>query len=243
MQAEFASICKGPGSILGRLLEAGITAPEQYISFFSLRSHATLSGSSVTEQVYVHSKVAVFDDKYAIIGSANINDRSMLGLRDSEISLVVEDANEINVKLFDGTEILVGRKVQELRIRLWQEHLGLLGETFDSEIVQSLSDPLDPKVYFDLMRQRASRNTQIYRELFHCVPDDSVETWAEYSLFVDKPDTSKIDQETWNGIDVMANLKLIQGNLVLFPLNFLKKEELSAHILTAEYLLPSEIYA
>ena len=67
-----------------------------------------------------------------------------------------------------------GRKVQELRIRLWQEHLGLLPEPFNSELVQSLADPLDPKVYFDLMRQRASRNTQIYRELFHCVPDDSV---------------------------------------------------------------------
>ena len=34
MQAQFASICKGPGSIIGRLLEEGITAPEQYISFF-----------------------------------------------------------------------------------------------------------------------------------------------------------------------------------------------------------------
>lgn len=242
MQAQFASICKGPGSIIGRLLEEGITAPEQYISFFALRSHDTLSGSSITEQVYVHSKVAVFDDKYAIIGSANINDRSMLGLRDSEISLVVEDADEVEVKLFDGNVLRAGRKVQELRIRLWQEHLGLLPEPFNSELVQSLADPLDPKVYFDLMRQRASRNTQIYRELFHCVPDDSVETWAEYSLFVDKPDTSKIDQETWNGIDVMANLKLVQGNLVLYPLNFLKKEALSAHILRAEYLLPSEIY-
>lgn len=242
MQAQFASITKGPSSILGRLIDEGIACPEEYISFFALRTHETLSGSSVTEQVYIHSKLAVFDDKYAIIGSANINDRSLLGLRDSEIALVVEDSDEIPVKLFDGTEIVVGRKVQELRIRLWQEHLGLLGEPYDSPSVQRLKDPLDPTVYHDLMRQQAARNTQIYRELFHCVPDDSVETWREYALFVHKPDTSKIDQETWNGIDVMANLKLIKGNLVFYPLNFLKKEELSAHILSAEYLLPSEIY-
>lgn len=244
MQAQFASISKGPASILGRLLEEGITAPEDYISFFSLRTHDNLSGSSVTEQVYVHSKLAIFDDKFAIIGSANINDRSLSGVRDSEIALVVEDSDKVPIKLFDGTEIQVGRKIQELRIRLWQEHLGLLGDPFNSPSVQMLMDPLDPKVYFNLLRQRASRNTQIYRELFHCVPDDSVETWDEYALFVDKAgsSTSKIDKETWNGIDVMANLKLIKGNLVLYPLNFLKKEELVAHILSAEYLLPSEVY-
>ena len=242
MQAQYASISKGPSSILGRLLSEGITAPEQYISFYSLRTHDNLSGSPVTEQVYVHSKLAIFDDKYAIIGSANINDRSLLGLRDSEMALVVEDCDELEVELFDKSRILVGKKVQELRIRLWQEHLGLLGEPFNSPSVQILKDPLNPEVYFDLIRKRASRNTQIYRESFHCVPDDSVESWAEYALFVDKPDTSIIDKETWNGFDMMANLNLVQGNLVLFPLNFLKKEELSAHILSAEYLLPSEIY-
>lgn len=242
MQAQFASISRGPSSILGRLINDGIDFPEEYISFFSLRSHGNLSGSSVTEQVYIHSKLAVFDDKFAIIGSANINDRSMLGLRDSEVALVVEDSDQVPVNLFNGTRILVGKKVQELRIRLWQEHLGLLGEPFNSPSVQILKDPLDPKVYHDLMRQQAARNTQIYRELFHCVPDDSVETWQEYGLFVNKPDTSKIDQDTWNGFDVMANLKLVKGNLVFYPLNFLKKEELSAHILSAEYLLPSEIY-
>ena len=242
MQAQYSSISKGPGSILGRLIDQGILNPEEYISFFSLRSHDVLSGSSVTEQVYVHSKLAIFDDKFAVIGSANINDRSLLGLRDSEVALVVEDSDEINVELFDGNKILVGRKIQELRIRLWQEHLGLLGEPFSSTSVKSLKDPLNPKVYFDLLRESAARNTQIYRELFHCVPDDSVETWSEYSIFIDKPDTSKIDKETWNGFNVMANLNLVKGNLVLFPLNFLKKEELTAHILSAEYLLPSEIY-
>ena len=36
--------------------------------------------------IYVHSKFAVFDDEVAIIGSANINTRSMDGSRDSEIA-------------------------------------------------------------------------------------------------------------------------------------------------------------
>jgi phosphatidylserine/phosphatidylglycerophosphate/cardiolipin synthase-like enzyme len=44
----------------------------------------------VTELIYVHSKLLIADDKLVICGSANINDRSMLGKRDSEIAVVIE---------------------------------------------------------------------------------------------------------------------------------------------------------
>lgn len=33
----------------------------------------------------------IIDDEIALIGSANINDRSLLGTRDSEIAIVVRD--------------------------------------------------------------------------------------------------------------------------------------------------------
>lgn len=33
----------------------------------------------------------IIDDKAVIMGSANINDRSMKGSRDSEIAMIVED--------------------------------------------------------------------------------------------------------------------------------------------------------
>lgn len=243
MQAQYASISKGPTSILGRLREQGIDSPEHYISFFSLRTHDTLGSNPITEQLYVHSKLAIFDDKYAIIGSANINDRSLLGFRDSETALVVEDSAKVLVKLSDGSILHAGQKVQQLRLRLWREHLGLLDESLsDSSMVKSLEDPLNDTMFYEVWLQRASRNTQIYRELFHCLPDDYVESWSEYALFVDKPKVATIDTKTWDGIDVMGNLNLVTGNLVLFPLNFLKKEELVAHVLSAEYLLPTEIY-
>ena len=45
----------------------------------------------MTEQIYVHSKLMIIDDVAAIIGSANINDRSMQGSRDSEIAVLVRD--------------------------------------------------------------------------------------------------------------------------------------------------------
>lgn len=37
----------------------------------------------------------IVDDNFALIGSANINDRSMLGFRDSEIAMLTEDLNKI----------------------------------------------------------------------------------------------------------------------------------------------------
>ena len=65
--------------------------PENYIKFISLRKYGEINGELQTEIIYVHSKLMIVDDKYVIIGSANINDRSMLGDRDSEIAILVKD--------------------------------------------------------------------------------------------------------------------------------------------------------
>lgn len=37
--------------------------------------------------IYIHSKGMIVDDEYVIIGSANINQRSMEGTRDTEIAM------------------------------------------------------------------------------------------------------------------------------------------------------------
>ena len=37
--------------------------------------------------IYVHSKGMIVDDEYVLIGSANINQRSMDGSRDTEIAM------------------------------------------------------------------------------------------------------------------------------------------------------------
>lgn len=39
--------------------------------------------------IYVHSKCIIIDDEWLLIGSANINDRSLIGERDSEIAVVM----------------------------------------------------------------------------------------------------------------------------------------------------------
>lgn len=45
----------------------------------------------------MHSKVMIIDDNTALVGSANINDRSLLGLRDSEVILSLSSFLAINL--------------------------------------------------------------------------------------------------------------------------------------------------
>ncbi|CDO96337.1 unnamed protein product [Kluyveromyces dobzhanskii CBS 2104] len=124
MQCQYQSISRGETSIFAKLKKLNID-PIQYIQFYSLRKWSTIGADEklVTEQLYVHAKVMIVDDRSCIIGSANINERSMLGCRDSEVAGVVRDTELIKSKM-NGEEYLAGRFPWELRQRLMREHLG-----------------------------------------------------------------------------------------------------------------------
>lgn len=86
----------------------------------------------VTEQIYVHSKLMIVDDAKVFIGSANINDRSLLGDRDSEIVALFEAYTST---CFPGAEAdpplgagIVGSNdfARGLRMYLMADHLGAL---------------------------------------------------------------------------------------------------------------------
>ncbi|KAK8126091.1 uncharacterized protein PG998_001850 [Apiospora kogelbergensis] len=124
MQFQYRSICRGASSIFGRLRERGIE-PEEYIQFYSLRQWGKLRNTHlVTEQLYIHAKTLIVDDRFVLIGSANINERSMLGNRDSELAAVVRDT-ETFWSTMAGQPYEVGRYAHSLRMRLMREHLGL----------------------------------------------------------------------------------------------------------------------
>lgn len=84
------SSTRGRSSVVNCLKEHGITEWERYVSFCSLRTHECLGERPVSELVYIHSKMMIVDDRYVIAGSANINDRSLNGTRDSEVCMVIE---------------------------------------------------------------------------------------------------------------------------------------------------------
>ncbi|WEW60395.1 Phospholipase D1 [Emydomyces testavorans] len=151
MQCQYRSICRGETSIFGRLRAQGIE-PEDYIQFFSLRSWGRIGPRKhfVTEQLYIHAKCMVVDDRVAIIGSANINERSMLGSRDSECAAIVRDT-DLLWSTMGGKPYLVGRFPHTLRMRLMREHMGVdvdevMEEEMEAEIEsrkshQETSDP------------------------------------------------------------------------------------------------------
>ncbi|KAL8649571.1 MAG: hypothetical protein Q9226_005524 [Calogaya cf. arnoldii] len=125
MQCQYKSISRGATSIYGRLREKDIV-PEDYIQFYGLRAWGKIGPNKqlVTEQLYIHAKCMIVDDKVAIIGSANINERSMLGSRDSECAAIVRDTDMIP-SIMNGKPYEVGRFAHELRMRLMREHLGI----------------------------------------------------------------------------------------------------------------------
>jgi phospholipase D1/2 len=125
MQYQYRSICRGPSSVFGRLRAQGIE-PEDYIQFYALRQWGKIGPKKmlVTEQLYIHAKIMIVDDRIAIIGSANINERSMLGNRDSECAAIVKDTDMI-LSQMNGEPYRVGRFAHTLRVRLMREHLGL----------------------------------------------------------------------------------------------------------------------
>lgn len=73
----------------------------------------------VSELVYVHSKLMIVDDDTVIMGSANINDRSMLGDRDSEIAVMFQDIHKHKVKM-NGVEHMAGKFASSMRKNLFR---------------------------------------------------------------------------------------------------------------------------
>ena len=99
----------------------------------------------------------IVDDKRCIIGSANINDRSLLGSRDSELACIIE---EDQGNIFD------------LRARIFNEHFGLS--------IAECQNIHSNQIWYRII-ENAKRNTKIYRKVFGCIPDDTVTIVGEIS--------------------------------------------------------------
>ena len=144
----------------------------------------------IQEELYIHGKLLIVDDKTVICGSSNLNDRSQLGIHDSELSIVMTDTKTINT-MMDGKSYEAGYHAATLRRYLWREHLGLLlpqdldgskdpnaqppdvpNDPHDKhEGYEFVADPLSEELW-EMWTGRASKNTEMFRQLFHADPDD-----------------------------------------------------------------------
>ena len=194
---------------------------KNYIGFFSLRNHALVNNVPKTEIIYIHSKLMIIDDKTVLIGSANINDRSMLGDRDSEFAVIINEKRELESKKTGKKFIMNGKSnynatnfAVELRKALMAEHLGI------SQDDPILDDPVSNKLY-SLFINRARNNTEIYRDLFSCYPDDTFESFQslKHAQRIKKSENAEDLLNKYNKLKGK-----IVGHIVEFPLFFLKGE-------------------
>ncbi|CAM4768626.1 unnamed protein product [Rotaria magnacalcarata] len=224
---NYRSISQGQQSLLARLAKE-VGDPHRYICFFGLRTWSEMNGRLVSEIVYVHSKLVIVDDNRVLIGSANINDRSLVGDRDSEISVLLEDTEFVR-GMMNGQQIQVGKCASGLRKRLFREHLG----DFDGTQI-NYQDPISDSFYKDTWLSTAARNTTMFEKIFNCIPTDSAFTFSQLREI---QSASKLCET--NPEEARRLLQSIRGYLVLIPHKFLSKEYLGPRLPAKEILAPA----
>ena len=231
LKYTFESICRNQGlSIIERLVER--MEPngdhwEDYIAFFSLRNHSIVNGIPSTELIYIHSKLMIVDDCYVICGSANINDRSMKGPRDSEFCALIKEKRTESIQI-NGKKFKISNFASSLRKALLSEHLGI--NKHDARLIDPISNELHK-----LMWETARTNTDLYRQIFMCYPDDC---YTKFSMIPNKNAVKNKAQEYALKKNYEEKKNQIIGHIVEFPLHFLEEEKLGISFFSKENLVP-----
>ncbi|XP_074303958.1 phospholipase D alpha 1-like isoform X2 [Silene latifolia] len=109
--------CLGNREVLTRNEYLQLDKPDAGSNYFRAQLHRRF-------MIYVHSKMMIVDDEYIIIGSANINQRSMDGGINTEIAMGAFQPNHLAGKQPPKGHIF------GFRMSLWCEHLRQLQEYF-----------------------------------------------------------------------------------------------------------------
>ncbi|KAL8467001.1 hypothetical protein ACS0TY_035906 [Phlomoides rotata] len=111
--------------------------PTDYLNFYWLGTREEFqeneAGPSTSSHkivdrfmIYVHSKGMIVDDEYVMIGSANINQRSLAGSRDTEVAIgAYQPFNTLNKRKDHPYGQVYG-----YRMSLWAEHIGAIENCF-----------------------------------------------------------------------------------------------------------------
>jgi hypothetical protein len=85
----------------------------------------------------VHSKLMIVDDQYLIVGSANLNERSLSGDRDAEICVYLRPD--------EGKLSVVQEKISALRKKAWTQHMKVLPPSADNPELPACSSAVQDK--------------------------------------------------------------------------------------------------
>ncbi|KAH6683502.1 phospholipase D p1 [Plectosphaerella plurivora] len=203
----------------------------------------------IQEELYIHSKLLIADDRIVICGSSNLNDRSQLGLHDSELSIVMEDTKKIQSTMA-GEPFEAGWHAASLRRYLWREHLGLLpaqgvdgtddpnaqppGENSPNDpwdrdpSWEFVADPLSDEMW-EMWTSQATKNTELYRHVFHADPDDHIKNFDDYDRYLPPKGVKSghIYDQFMPPEDARRKISEIKGHLVWMPMDFLRDAEMA----------------
>lgn len=126
-----------------------------------------------------------------------------------------------------------GKFAGSLRKQLFREHLGLLKSSEGIKI----DDVIKRSFYRDVWCARSKQNTEIYDEVFHCIPSNKVVNFAMLKLYQNEIPLCSSDP-----ILAQQMLLNIRGHLVDMPLNFLCNETLKPTAGTVEGMMPTSLW-
>ncbi|KAF4969511.1 hypothetical protein FZEAL_10221, partial [Fusarium zealandicum] len=249
-----------------RIFEEALPKDEEVTTSASVAHHAMAGGDLSTEkwfeddpeseiknwvqeELYIHGKLLIVDDRIVICGSSNLNDRSQMGDHDSELSIVMEDTRMIQSTM-DGQPYEAGYHAATLRRYLWREHMGLLppqpldasdsinampptvnpeNDIYDQdESYKFVEDPLSNELW-EKWTTQADTNTKVFRQVFHADPDDNIRNFDDYDSFLPPRGVKAghVFDQYVDASEVKAKLNKIKGHLVWFPLRFLEDAEMA----------------
>jgi phosphatidylserine/phosphatidylglycerophosphate/cardiolipin synthase-like enzyme len=106
--------------VLGHLIEADAGADRLLACTLYARSN------TLRDPIYIHAKIAIVDDNWLTLGSANLNEHSLFN--DTEMNIVSHDPEF----------------ARQTRLRLWAEHLELPIEDVPSDPIHAIDDLWKP---------------------------------------------------------------------------------------------------
>ncbi|RZC50965.1 hypothetical protein C5167_019392 [Papaver somniferum] len=196
-------------------------------------------GGSASARALIHwqyrticrGRHSILKNLYEVLGPRTHDDISFYSLR----NYVIEDKEFVDSSM-NGKPWKAGKFCFSLRLSLWSEHLGLC----DNEI-SKINDLVADKTYRDIWMTIAKTNTDIYQDIFACIPNDhlhsrsevkqSMAYWKEKlghttnDLGVASQKIEAHPRGDSRFADPMEKLKSIRGHLVLFPLELMCQEE------------------
>lgn len=162
----------------------------------------------------------IVDDQVLVLGSANLNDRSMLGSRDSELAVRIAGPQDTQVMTDQGLWP-VNSKIHQFRRSIFGEHFGV-----------DIPFPTNTDCW-NTMVSILTFNTKFYNQAFKIFPSN------EYKSFAAMSKRNKEFDMTYFG----ENSQGVRGFAVEYPYYFLNDEDILASKNSELSLMVVPLYA